>query len=76
MTVWSAREPAPSRTLSEADFDVPIADRYFEDYQEGAVYEYGYATVDQEEVVAFARLSVAAWTAARRTHDAIGDFPV
>jgi acyl dehydratase len=55
MTVWSAREPAPSRTLSEADFDVPVGDRYFEDYQQGAVYEYGHATVDQEEVVAFAR---------------------
>ena len=55
MTVWSAREPASSRTLSEADFDVPIGDRYFEDYKEGAVYEYGYATVEQEELVAFAR---------------------
>jgi acyl dehydratase len=55
MTPWSAQEPAPSRTLSEADFDVPVGDRYFEDYQPGEVYEYGYATVDQEEVVAFAR---------------------
>jgi acyl dehydratase len=54
VTAWSAREPAPSRTLSEADFDVPIGDRYFEDYQEGAAYEYGYATVDQGELVAFA----------------------
>src|ERR1700678_2806096 len=55
VTAWSAGEPAPSRTLSEADFDVPIGDRYFEDYQEGAVYEYGYATVAQGELVAFAR---------------------
>ena len=54
-TGWTAPEPAPSRTLSEADFDAPIGDRYFEDYREGAVYEYGYAIVDQEELVAFAR---------------------
>lgn len=24
MTAWSTREPPPSRTLSEADFDVPV----------------------------------------------------
>jgi hypothetical protein len=36
-------------------FPVPIGDRYFEDYQEGAVYEYGYATTDTDELVAFAR---------------------
>jgi hypothetical protein len=47
VTAWSAQEPAPSQTLSEADFDVPIGDRYFEDYQEGAAHEYGYATVDR-----------------------------
>ena len=55
MTLWRAQEPAPTRTLSEADFSVPIGDRYFEDYQEGAVYEYGYATIDADELVAFAR---------------------
>jgi acyl dehydratase len=55
MTLWTAREQAPARTLGEADFAVPIGDRYFEDYQEGAVYEYGYATVDGDELVAFAR---------------------
>lgn len=55
MTPWTAREQAPTRTLSEADFPVPIGDRYFEDYQEGSVYEYGYATVDGDELVAFAR---------------------
>jgi acyl dehydratase len=55
VTAWSTREPARSQTLSEADFDVPIGDRYFEDYQEGAAYEYGYATVDRGELVAFAR---------------------
>ena len=55
MTLWTAREQAPTRTLSEADFAVAIGDRYFEDYHEGAVYEYGYATVDEDELVAFAR---------------------
>jgi acyl dehydratase len=55
MTLWRAQESSPTRTLSEADFSVPIGDRYFEDYQEGAVYEYGYATIDADELVAFAR---------------------
>ncbi len=44
-----------TRTLSAADFAVPVGSRYFEDYQAGAVYEYGYATVDEAELVAFAR---------------------
>jgi acyl dehydratase len=48
------RETA-TRALSEADFAVPIEDRYFEDYKTGAVYEYGYAGVSEEEIVAFAR---------------------
>ena len=43
-----------TRTLSQADFAVPIDDRYFEDYAVGAVYEYGYATVNADEIVAFA----------------------
>jgi acyl dehydratase len=55
MTLWEAPGQAPTRTLSEADFTVTVGDRYFEDYHEGAVYEYGYATVDGEELVAFAR---------------------
>jgi acyl dehydratase len=54
MTFWTTREQAPTRALSEADFTVPIGDRYFEDYKEGAVYEYGYAVVDEEELLAFA----------------------
>jgi acyl dehydratase len=54
MTFWTTREPAPTRALSEAGFTVPIGDRYFEDYEEGAVYEYGYAVVDEEELLAFA----------------------
>ncbi|HVT70877.1 MAG TPA: MaoC family dehydratase [Trebonia sp.] len=52
---WAAAPQEPTRTLSEADFAVPPDDRYFEDYKEGAVYEYGYATVDETELVAFAR---------------------
>jgi acyl dehydratase len=44
-----------TRTLSEADFAVGIEDRYFEDYQAGAVYEYGYASVTEAEILAFAR---------------------
>jgi acyl dehydratase len=55
MTSWAAGHDDPTRTLSEGDFAAPIEDRYFEDYQAGAVYEYGYATVTEEEIVAFAR---------------------
>lgn len=43
-----------SRTLSEADFAVPAAERYFEDYRPGAVYEYGYVTVSEADIIAFA----------------------
>jgi acyl dehydratase len=55
MTLWTADEQPATRTLSETDFTAPIGDRYFEDYREGAVYEYGYAVVDPDELVAFAR---------------------
>ena len=44
-----------TRTLSAADFAVPIGDRYFEDYAPGAEYEYGYAEVSEPEIIAFAR---------------------
>src|SRR6201994_703580 len=44
-----------TRVLSEADFAVPLDDRYFEDYAEGAVYEYGYASVTADEIIEFAR---------------------
>ena len=43
-----------TRTLGSADFAVPIEDRYFEDYTPGAVYEYGYLTVTEEEIIGFA----------------------
>jgi acyl dehydratase len=43
-----------TRTLSEDDFAVGVAERYFEDYATGAVYEYGYASVSQADIIAFA----------------------
>jgi acyl dehydratase len=53
------RDPAGpaegTRTLSEHDFTVPIEDRYFEDYAQGAVYEYGYIRVTEAEILDFAR---------------------
>jgi acyl dehydratase len=48
--------PAGStRTLSDDDFAAPIDDRYFEDYAPGAVYEYGYVTVTEADILDFAR---------------------
>jgi acyl dehydratase len=47
--------PPATRTLSSEDFATPAEDRYFEDYVPGAVYEYGYATVTEAEIVSFAR---------------------
>ena len=43
-----------TRTLSEDDFAVGPADRYFEDYLPGAVYEYGYTSVTEADIVTFA----------------------
>ena len=43
-----------TRCLSENDFSAPIDDRYFEDYCVGSVYEYGYLTASQHEIVTFA----------------------
>lgn len=43
-----------TRTLSADDFAVPVTDRYFEDYRPGAVYEYGYRSVTEDEIVGFA----------------------
>jgi acyl dehydratase len=47
--------PVLTRTLSTSDFTVPREDRYFEDYLPGAVYEYGYLTVSEAEILEFAR---------------------
>jgi acyl dehydratase len=51
------RQPAAAdtRTLSDDDFPVRTDDRYFEDYVPGAVYEYGYITVSEAEILEFAR---------------------
>lgn len=45
----------PTRTLSAADFAVPIEERYYEDYLPGAVHEYGYASVTEAEIVTYAQ---------------------
>ena len=50
----NSRTPS-SRTLSRDDFAAPIGDRYFEDYLPDAVYEYGYLTVTEPEILEFAR---------------------
>jgi acyl dehydratase len=50
----STRQGSATRTLSENDFAVGIEDRYFEDYVAGAAYEYGYASVSQADIIAFA----------------------
>ncbi len=38
-----------------ADFQVPIDQRYFEDYVPGSVYEFGSASVNAAEIMEFAR---------------------
>jgi acyl dehydratase len=50
----SGGQPGATRTLSEADFAVGPAERYFEDYEPGAVYEYGHVGVSEADIVAFA----------------------
>jgi acyl dehydratase len=37
------------------DFPVPPEDRYFEDYPAGVSYEYGYLSVTEEEILAYAK---------------------
>lgn len=44
-----------SRLLSAVDFAAPVEDRYFEDYQAGATYEYGFATVSVPEIIEFGK---------------------
>jgi acyl dehydratase len=50
----STGQASATRTLSDSDFAVGTEDRYFEDYVAGAVYEYGYATVSEADIIAFA----------------------
>jgi acyl dehydratase len=45
----------PEALLQPSEFTVPPEDRYFEDYREGAVFEYGSIAVDAAEIIAFAR---------------------
>jgi acyl dehydratase len=46
--------PATTRCLSATDFSAPIDDRWFEDYTQGAVYEYGSVTVSEADIIEFA----------------------
>lgn len=41
--------------LSEVDLPAPISDRWFEDYVPGSVFEFGYVTLSEKEIIAFAR---------------------
>lgn len=43
-----------TKTLSDNDFPVPPAERYFEDYLPGSVYEFGTVAVSTEQIIAFA----------------------
>lgn len=44
-----------TKTLSDDDFAVPAGDRYFEDYIVGAVYEYGYLSVTENDIREYAQ---------------------
>ena len=41
--------------MSTSSFAVAAAERHFEDYEPGAVYEFGSVRITQEEILAFAR---------------------
>ena len=41
--------------MSATEFAVPVADRHFEDYAPGAVFEYGAIPVTEAEIIEFAR---------------------
>ena len=41
--------------MAVSTFTVPIDKRYLEDYEPGAVYEFGSVVVEEEEIIAFAR---------------------
>ena len=41
--------------MAVSTFTVPIDKRYLEDYEPGAVYEFGSMVVEEEEIIAFAR---------------------
>ena len=54
MMAQPSEQEGGTRPLTESDFAVGAAERYFEDYAAGAVYEYGYASVTEAEIIAFA----------------------
>lgn len=41
--------------LATATFSTPIDERYLEDYQAGAIFEFGPVEVDEAEIIAFSR---------------------
>jgi acyl dehydratase len=41
--------------MATSEFPVPVENRYFEDYIQGNVYEYGTITVTEQEIIEFAR---------------------
>jgi len=41
--------------MNNSTFTGPVEERYFEDYVTGSVHEFGSITVEQDEVIAFAR---------------------
>ena len=41
--------------MSKSSFTVPVDGRYFEDYLVGSVHEYGSITVEEDEIIAFAK---------------------
>lgn len=53
--ILSSMTNGTTRVLGDTDFPAPADDRYFQDYRPGAVYEYGYVTVTEEEILEFAR---------------------
>ncbi len=51
----TAEPTEATRTLGDSDFLAPPAERYFEDYLLGSVFEYGRVTVTSEAIIEFAR---------------------
>jgi acyl dehydratase len=41
--------------MKPATFATPIDQRYLEDYTPGAVYEFGSITIEEDEIISFAR---------------------
>ena len=41
--------------MNASELAVPVADRHFEDYAPGAVFEYGEIPVTEAEIIEFAR---------------------